>query len=271
MDNDASVLIVDANRAFCCMFQEGLEQAGGYRVRIAASGDEAIQALAADEFDLAVVDLGLTEPDGATVARSLRQAQVDLPLMLIPLEGDVLPSELVDLDVQGVLPKPFFLPELPGRIARAREQSVRAAPGAMEVAESDRPPAPTPEVPQLDPDVVRAMTALAQDIHAEAVILTRGNGLIARVGQLSDEDAGELAQAVAENWRTSTRVAQILGREQLRFEQSVEGGEYMFYSLAIAEDVILSMALQADVPLGMIRQKAKAVANALRGLIGGVR
>ena len=40
---------------------------------------------------------------------------------------------------------------------------------------------------------------------------------------------------------------------------------------AIAEDVILSMALQADVPLGMIRQKAKAVANALRGLIGGVR
>jgi predicted regulator of Ras-like GTPase activity (Roadblock/LC7/MglB family) len=113
------------------------------------------------------------------------------------------------------------------------------------------------------------MTALASDIHAEAVILTHGARLVACVGQLSGEDADGLAQAVAESWRTSTRVARILGREQLRFEQSVEGGEYLFYSVAVAEDIILSVALRAEVPLGMIRHGTKQAAAAIRSLIDG--
>jgi len=106
------------------------------------------------------------------------------------------------------------------------------------------------------PEIVRVMIALSQEINAEGVILTRGEELIAHAGRLS---AGE---AEAESWRTSARVAQILGRKQLRFEQSVEGGEYVFYSLAVIEDIILSTALHVNVPLGIIRHRAKEAVEA---------
>ncbi|MFQ6100641.1 MAG: response regulator [Anaerolineae bacterium] len=277
--NENSILIVDSNKAFATILKEGLEQDSGYRATIATSGDEALQALAAAEFDLAIVDLGMTDPDGAMLARTLRRQRSDLRLMLIPLEGEDLPPELADLDVQGVLPKPFFFPELPGRVADALgwpEVAEAEGPGIAEAVEPAIAPA-RPAVSGEDRlavlrehlgETIQEMSVLSQEINAEAVILTCGGKLLAHTGRLSAEEADRLAQVAGESWRTSARVAQILGREQLRFEQSVEGGEHLFYSLAIAEDIILSVALRANIPLGMIRHRAKETAETLRTLIG---
>ncbi len=269
------ILIVDSNEAFATMLQESLEQNGEYRATVTAGEDEALQALSTARFDLAIVDMGLTNPGGATVARTLRQQQAGLRLMLIPLMGEELPSELTDLDVQGTLPKPFFFPELPGRIADALARPVGKDPDIVEATEPDT--APAQPVVSIDgplavprehiPEIVQEMTALSQEINAEGVILTREEQLIAHAGRLSAEGAGALAQAVAESWRTSARVAQILGREQPRFEQSVESGEHVFYSLAVADDVILSAAMYTNVPLGIIRHRAKKTADALRALM----
>ncbi len=277
------ILIVDSNKAFATMLQESLEQGSDCRATVATGGDEALQALTAAEFDLAIVDLGLTDQDGATLARALRQQRADLRLMLIPLMGEELPSELADLDVQGVLPKPFFLPELPGRIADALARPVGGGPDLAEVTELDissgQPVVSSDERPVVSSDerlavlrehiseIIRETNALSQEINAEAVILTCRGKLIAHTGRLSAEGSDALAQVVAESWRTSARVAQILGQEQLRFEQSTEGCEYVFYSLAVTQDVILSAALHVSVPLGMIRHRAKSTADALRVLI----
>lgn len=276
MNNEHSILIVDSTKAFATMLKESLEQEGQYRATVAINGDEALQALKAAEFDLVIVDLGLANPDGATFARTLRQQQPDLRLMLIPLMGEELPSELADLDIQGVLSKPFFLPELPDRIADALGQSEGEGPGIAEVAEPDlvphRPAVSSAErlavLREHIQTVIQEMSALSQEVNAEAVILTCGEKLIAHTGRLSAEGASKLAQVAGESWRTSARVAQILGQEQLRFEQSVEGGEHMFYSLAVAEDIILSIALSASVALGMIRHRAKSTADTLRRLMG---
>ena len=257
------------------MLQESLEQGGEYSASVTTSGDEALQELSTSEFNLVIIDMGLTDPDGATIARMLRQQRANLRLMLIPLVGEELPPELADLDVQGVLPKPFFLPELPGRIADALARPMVGTPDTAEGVEPDtasgRLAVSSAEKidvpPEYIPEIVQEMTVLSQEINAEAVILTCERKLIAHTGRLSAEEAGELAQAVAESWHTSARVAQILGQEQLRFEQSVDGGEHMFYSLAIAEGIILSAALRASVPLGIIRHRAKETAEALRTLI----
>ena len=270
MSNDHSVLIVDSNVAFSTMLQESLEQSGEYHATVATNGDETLRALAATRFDLAIVDLGLADPDGATLAHMVRRQYPGLRLVLIPLVGEEIPPELADLQVQGVLSKPFFLPELPGRIADALARPVGAGPVVAEPAatEPDTASARLDGLRERIPEIIPAMTRLAQEISAEAVILTCGGSLIAHTGRLSAEEADGLAQVVGESWRTSARVARILGREQLRFEQSVEGGEHMFYSLAVAEDIILSAALRAGVPLGMIRHRAKTTAEALRALIG---
>jgi len=278
MSDVPSILIVDSNEGFAMMLQGGLEQDGEYQATVTTGGDEARQALSADTFDLAIVDLGVDDPDGPTVARSLRQQQPDLRLMLIPLEDD-LPSELSDLDIQGILPKPFFLPDLPESINEALSKSVSAVtPGGAEPAEPE--PAPVPDQPLVSstdlPDmlrehaqeITRTMERLSREINADIVILTRGESVIAQASRLSTEEIDALARAVAESWRTSANVAQILGQEQRRFEQSVEGSEHMFYSLTITEDIILSAALRGHVTLGMIRHQIKSTANALKKLVG---
>ncbi|RLC85596.1 MAG: hypothetical protein DRJ03_11185 [Chloroflexi bacterium] len=278
MSNKHSVLIVDSDVAFATILKESLEQDGRYRTTMAASADEARQALAAAEFDLVVVDLGLPDQDGGAFARDLRKQNPDLRLMLTPLMGEELPLELADLDVQGVLPKPFFFPELPGRVAAAlgvtEDEAPEPAKSVTPVAKAApaRPSVSSEErmavLRERFQDIVQEMNELSREITAEAVILTCGGKLLAHTGRLPAEEADRLAQVAGESWRASARVAQILGREQLRFEQSVEGDEYLFYSLAVAEDIILSVALRANVTLGMVRHRAKSTADRLRKMIG---
>ena len=298
MSNKRSILIVDSNEGFAMMLKQSLEQqGGGCRATVATSGGKALQTLASRAFDLAVVDLGLTNPDGATLVRQMRQQQAGLRLMLIPL-GDELPPELADMDVQGILPKPFFLPELPDLINNALaksvgaaaasppgeaspgEASLREAPAAVEKSKSPPPIQPLEIKPAAGSgdllthirrrmqEFVQRMNVLAQEVNADTVLLTSDGELIAHTGRLAVEEANQLAIAVADSWRTSVRIAGILGLEQSHFEQSTEGGEHLFYSLAVVDDLILSVAVRAGVPLGMVRHRTKSAVDALRTLLG---
>jgi predicted regulator of Ras-like GTPase activity (Roadblock/LC7/MglB family) len=76
-----------------------------------------------------------------------------------------------------------------------------------------------------------------------------------------------LARIVAESQGISSQVAEILGREQRHFEQSVEGDEQMLYSLNVVEDVILSAAVRSDVALGILRHRVRSAARRLRDLM----
>jgi CheY-like chemotaxis protein len=279
MDEGPSILIVDSNVGFAAMLQQSLEQDGDYRVTVAHDGQQALEAAAGETFHLAIVDLGLDvvhDLDGATVARKLREGQGDLRLMLIPLRGDTLLEELGDLDVQGTLPKPFFLPDLPDLLEAAMTSSMAGAVASAEVevvepAEMlDQPPVaaePPPGPKELSLPVMREMEDLAREINAAAVLLTRGEEVLGSVGRLLPDDVSGLARIVAESQGISSQVAEILGREQRHFEQSVEGDEQMLYSLNVVEDVILSAAVRSDVALGILRHRVRSAARRLRDLM----
>lgn len=310
MSNEQAILVVDSNEGFATLLKESLEQDGGYRVALTTNGNDALQTLSSFPFDLAIVDMGLQNPEGIELARQLRQQKADLRLMLIPIQGEDLSPEAADLDIQGILPKPFFLPELPGRIADALTQTVKPpapkAPKAtgpsekVKVIPEEKPLPPSPPPPQSEPEpeppsapppqpaaqattdggamssmrehmpeIVKQMNDLAQEVNADAVLLTSKGRVISHTGRLSAEGAVGLAQAVAESWRTAARVAQIMGQKLKRFEQSTEGGDHLFYSLAVAEDIILSVAMGANVPLGMIRHRAKETADSLKTQLTG--
>ncbi len=295
MNDVPSILIVDSNEPFAVMLQEGLEREGAYRASVTTDSDDALHALSENTFDLAIVDLGIDDAaglDGPSLARELRKLQNDLRLILIPLSGDELPPELSDLSVQGTLSKPFFLPDLPGRIDEALTQPVTLEPKAESKAnaESEKaeelPEETEPAKPDLSTEqdaaeiaelfepprernraITRELEMLSQEINAEAVILTRGEHVLASAGRIKSDDIDTLAQIVADNWRASDRVAQILGRAQHCFEQSMEGGEHMLYSLSVTEKMLLSVALSADVRLGIIRHQVKQAVIALQSLI----
>ena len=215
--------------------------------------------------DIQPFDLQLPDVEGPLLVRTLRQEHPRLPLVVIPTAGDEAPPELADVDIQGTLPKPFFLPELPGRIQAALSRSAREEAAAGPAPPVEQAPAVAEDVAS---QVTRTLSHLAQEVTAEAVLLTRAGELLFQVGRLPEEEVVALAAVISESWQTSARVAQILGKEQLRFEQSIEGAQHLLYSLALADELILSVVIEGKAPLGMIRHRVKEAAEAIRELMG---
>lgn len=277
MDDTRSILIVDSNVGFATMLEESLERDGNYRAIVAHRGSEALNVVSKESLDLAIIDLGLDATDGldgAMVARRIRQEQSDLRLVLIPLQGDVLPAEVSDLDVQAVLPKPFFLPDLPYLIEEALSQPVRESRQPIDFVPpnglADRPisaedPAERPQ--QWAGAAFRDLELLARETNAEAVLLIRQGKILSSVGTVSPEVLEKLAQGIEESYRSSNRIAEALGREQHCFEQSLQGDQYLLYSLMIHGGVILSAALPTHVPLGIVRHRVRATARQIRHLM----
>jgi CheY-like chemotaxis protein len=277
MDDVPSILIVDNNAGFAMMLKESLEQDGAYRATVAQAGDQALAIASREQFDLAIVDLGI-EPvdglDGEAVARRLRQEQGQIRLMLIPLEGEDLPGDLEDLSVQGTLPKPFFLPDLPDLLEaaltahfREPEEPSQAPEPAVEEPEPAVAVAPSDASPALSPQVVRELQALARELNADAVLLTRGGQVLGSAGRLNAADLHAVAHIVTQSCQLAGQAAKVLGREQRRLEVTIEGDEHMLCSLTVREDVVLSAVLRPDVTLGLLRHQVRATVRRLRDLM----
>ncbi|HEY76545.1 MAG TPA: response regulator [Thermoflexia bacterium] len=246
------ILVVDPNVPFATMLAQSLQEMVNSQATAVHSGESALDALAAGSYDLVIVDMGLQDIPGPDFVRALRERHPDLPIIIIPLAGDAVPPELNGVEVQGTLPKPFFLPDLPARINAALSGPAQAE------------PSPPSALGDLTEEILQEMSRLANEIQAKAVLLTRGDQVLAQAGDLPPEEARDLAIAIAESWHTSARVAKILGKEQLRFEQSIGGGEHLLYSLALVEDLLLSALIEGKVPLGIIRHRSRETAEAIR-------
>lgn len=261
------VLVIDSNEAFATLLKEGLEADREYRVMLATDGPSALAALQSNAFDLAILDLGLEAPEPMTMLRAIRGVHADLPLMVIPLDGDAVPQELEPFEIRGVLTKPFFLPDLPARIAdalgRPRPSSAPMPSPAPQAAPSARS-LPRLTLPRNDPRVSDALRALVDVLAAEAVLLTDGRSIVAQAGLLSSADAATLAESIFAARDEAARTAwRALGHEQVRFGQLPGGGERLLYSIAIAEGLLLSIAVQPDAALRVIRAQARQTAETL--------
>jgi predicted regulator of Ras-like GTPase activity (Roadblock/LC7/MglB family) len=116
------------------------------------------------------------------------------------------------------------------------------------------------------------LATLARELNADAVLLTCGNDLVAHSGRFKRPEAEQLARVIVESWHASAKVAQLLGREKVRFEQSMhESGDYLLYSLAVMEDTVLTVALDSSTPLGITRYHTKRTAEAIAKMVGGLR
>jgi CheY-like chemotaxis protein len=276
------VLIVDPNEAFATMLEQSLEDTGEYDATAVYSGRDALRTITTGKYDLAIVDIGVEDVEGPLLVRRLREDHPQLRIMIIPLDGDQVPDELSDMQLQGTLPKPFFLPELPERVGTAFSAPLEVEPEeeeeVEEEVEADEEVEEVEEVPDAEPptavtwdelpDLTPHMNQLFQEVRAQCVLLSQGEELLCEVSQLAAAEVSALAAVARESWQTSARVAQILGKEQLRFEQSLEGDEHLLYSLALTRDLILSVVVEGRMPLGIIRHRAKETAEKIRGLMG---
>jgi predicted regulator of Ras-like GTPase activity (Roadblock/LC7/MglB family) len=250
------------------------------------------------------VDMGLPDVKPVMLVKAIREAKPSMRLMLIPLFGQELPEDLQNVAIQGILPKPFFVGDLPRLVALAMgipapagphpaaapdvganpsdppapSHSEDVSPSAPEAAQPPPPeesaplPAPSPESlarwRTKEKDIVRLLKALNREVRAECILVTSGVQLIAFSGLLSREQTAKLAQLVAQSTAAASRAAAFLGEPAGHFEQSLhEGAEYCLYSLSLSEDLVLALALSTDVPLGTLRYRTRQTAEELLELM----
>jgi len=107
----------------------GLRQTG-FTVDWLRDGKSAIAALTVEEFDFAVLDLGLPDCSGMAVLAAARQAGRDLPVLILTAR-DAISDKIAGLDAgaDDYLVKPVDLDELAARLrALARRRQGRATP-----------------------------------------------------------------------------------------------------------------------------------------------
>jgi two-component system response regulator MprA len=118
------ILVVDDDPAVCGSIDRAL-RLEGYQVQTAATGGEALQALALDPPDALVLDLQLPDIDGLSVCQRMRSAGDDTPVLMLTAR-DAIQDRVAGLDAgaDDYLVKPFALAELLARLrALLRRQS----------------------------------------------------------------------------------------------------------------------------------------------------
>jgi len=82
------ILVVDDVFAMAEQYAYDLRRLAGYRTRIAASGKEALAALAEEDVDCMILDLDMPGMDGFEVLRTMRERSIDVPVIVYTGTGD---------------------------------------------------------------------------------------------------------------------------------------------------------------------------------------
>lgn len=114
------MLVVDDSAVVRALAQVALEKMAGWEVVGVESGAEALASSAGGQFDAALLDVEMPDMDGAETLRALRAEPLTAALPVVLLTGHSETSVLAgleQLDVAGIISKPFEVHELADAIA----------------------------------------------------------------------------------------------------------------------------------------------------------
>ncbi len=267
-----SILIATPSAGFGELILQVLQEAGGYSLSLATSGAEAIDQAAKNSPELCILDTELGDLPVDEVVQRLRQHDPQVRLLFIPPDGEGAEADLSRLQPDGLLSKPFYLPDListvEGMSYKPDPQPVAQQGLHTRPLEPQRPRPRSRTKPNLPPppewlqDVSLAaqhLTRLSLESSSQAALITRGDENIwAYAGELPQPAAEELARVVSRHWTDGG------GSDLARFARlQATGGEYMLYATGLGGDFVLALVFDAAMPFSKIRSQANKLARAL--------
>jgi len=123
MSQGARILVVDDEPQIRHSLQINLEKRN-YAVMTAASGEEALEAIARQKPDVVIVDLILPTIDGIELTRRIRE-QSPVPIIVLSAIGDERKKvEALEFGADDYVTKPFGLEELVARVKSALRRTI---------------------------------------------------------------------------------------------------------------------------------------------------
>ena len=110
------ILVIEDERSLCETIVRSLRRLA-YSVDFCYDGNNAIELLCSERYDLVLLDLNLPGADGMTVLRTLRQTNRDTKVLILSARGNAA-DKIAGLDAgaNDYMAKPFHLAELEARI-----------------------------------------------------------------------------------------------------------------------------------------------------------
>ncbi len=110
------ILIVEDNQKLAAYIKKALEQES-YAVDIIFDGEMGEKRALFGDYDLIILDIMLPKKDGIAICRSLRERNVNIPIIMLTAKGDLGDRvEGLDSGADDYLVKPFELAELLARM-----------------------------------------------------------------------------------------------------------------------------------------------------------
>ena len=129
MADNGKILVVD-DEPIVLRSCEGILKSEGYSITLATGGQEAINILQKDDYDLVITDLKMPEVDGIDLIRWVRNSKPATGVVIItgyPSQETI--KDALNLGIIDYLPKPFTPPVLIDVTSKAMKMAmVRAVP-----------------------------------------------------------------------------------------------------------------------------------------------
>ncbi|WPX08907.1 response regulator [Anaerocellum danielii] len=124
----AHILVVDDEKPIVDIIKFNLEKEG-YKVTASYDGEDALNRIKSENFDMVLLDVMLPKLDGFTVCKKVREFS-DVPIIMITAKADEVDKVLgLELGADDYITKPFGIREL---IARIRANLRRTAQSSMQ-------------------------------------------------------------------------------------------------------------------------------------------
>ncbi|HEY9617245.1 MAG TPA: response regulator [Microcoleaceae cyanobacterium] len=115
------ILIIDDEETIQTVVQFGIKMAAGWDVLTASSGTIGIQTAQAEQPDVILLDVMMPDMDGIATFKALQaHSQTEhIPVILLTAKAQTAEKrQFNDLQVSGVITKPFNSLDLPRQIAK---------------------------------------------------------------------------------------------------------------------------------------------------------
>ncbi|RDY20572.1 response regulator transcription factor [Criibacterium bergeronii] len=110
------ILVVEDEKTLCLAIAKGL-RLDGYEVDVSYDGEEALDMVMSESYDLVVLDLNLPNMDGMEVLENIRKEDNETTVLILSARGSVQDRvEGLDKGANDYLCKPFHFKELEARV-----------------------------------------------------------------------------------------------------------------------------------------------------------